>query len=101
MSPCGTLYLIPVPISEESLSRSIPPYNTGIVCDLRNFIAEDPKIARRFLKQIGYPDISAASVGILNEHTASGELEQLLDPLLKGYDTGLMSDAGCPGIADP
>jgi 16S rRNA (cytidine1402-2'-O)-methyltransferase len=97
----GTLFLLPVPISEESGARSIPAYNIETVNRLSYFIGEDAKQARRFLKICGYPDISKAVISILNEHTEAGDHSPLIEPLLKGHDLGLMSDAGCPGIADP
>lgn len=99
--PLGTLYLLPVPISETDLSLVTPNYNSELVNSLTCFIAEDAKNARRFLKQCGYNDISKADISELNEHTKSGNFSELLQPLLNGNNIGLLSDAGCPGIADP
>lgn len=101
MSEYGKLYLLPVPISEESANNFIPEYNFTIVRNLNNFIAEDAKTARRFLKWFGYPKIENAEIFLLNEHTKNNNVFELLQPLLEGKDVGLMSDAGCPGIADP
>ena len=101
MSHPGKLYLLPVPIAEENGHKFIPQYNAEIVKTLKKFIVEDAKTARRFLKGFGYPVIQDAEILLLNEHTKSGELSALLNPLLQGQDMGLMSDAGCPGIADP
>lgn len=99
--PSGTLYLLPVPIGETPLRRVLPEFNTELVKTLTFFIAEDAKNARRFLKQCGYETISNAQIEELNEHNQSGNLNELLKPLLNGNNIGLMSDAGCPGIADP
>ncbi len=101
MSQYGKLYLLPVPISEENVNNFIPEYNFTIVRSLTNFIAEDAKTARRFLKWFGYPKIENAEIFLLNEHTKNNNVFELLQPLLEGKDVGLMSDAGCPGIADP
>jgi 16S rRNA (cytidine1402-2'-O)-methyltransferase len=97
----GKLYLLPVPISEESGASHIPDYNSTIVKTLTKFIAEDAKTARRFLKVFGYPKIENAEIVLLNEHTKSDEIGGLISNLLQGENVGLMSDAGCPGIADP
>jgi 16S rRNA (cytidine1402-2'-O)-methyltransferase len=101
MKACGKLYLLPVPISDNALRDYLPEHNLTVVNNLRKFIAEDLKTARRFLKSCGYADISKAEISTLNEHTKESEREALLKNLLNGEDVGLMSDAGCPGIADP
>lgn len=92
---------MPVPITEEGGQQHIPAYNGSVIKDLIYFIAEDAKTARRFLKGAAYPDLGKAEILLLNEHTRDGDLSGLLAPLLDGHDVGLMSDAGCPGIADP
>jgi 16S rRNA (cytidine1402-2'-O)-methyltransferase len=97
----GKLYLLPVPVSEESGLEHIPAFNSGIVNSLKFFIAEDAKTARRFLKLCNYPVIANAEILLLNEHSKPGQMPDLLQPLLLGENVGLMSDAGCPGIADP
>jgi 16S rRNA (cytidine1402-2'-O)-methyltransferase len=101
MALLGKLYLIPVPISDESGKIHIPEHNLEIVKGLKVFIAEDAKTARRFLKLFQYPKIEDAEILVLNEHTKSGEIAGLITQLMQGINVGLMSDAGCPGIADP
>ena len=102
MPAAGKLYLLPVPINEgEGGNQFIPEYNLSVIKTLTYFIAEDAKTARRFLKWFNYPVIERAEISLLNEHTREAELEGLLKTLLNGHDVGLMSDAGCPGIADP
>jgi 16S rRNA (cytidine1402-2'-O)-methyltransferase len=95
------LYLIPVPIGETPVDRVIPAYNLKVIRSLKHFVAEDAKTARRFLKAFGYEDLSSANIELLNVQSKPGELQSLLEPLKNGNDLGLMSDAGCPGIADP
>lgn len=93
--------MLPVPVTEEKTTEHIPEYNLHTVRSLEHFIAEDAKTTRKNLKLFGYPAIEKAQVHLLNEHTKKESIPSLLSPLLSGQDTGLMSDAGCPGIADP
>jgi 16S rRNA (cytidine1402-2'-O)-methyltransferase len=97
----GILYLIPSPLGDSALLETMPAFNLELVKRLIHFVAEDAKTARRFLKRCGYADLQQAQLTLLNEHSKTGETIHLLAPLLQGHDVGLMSDAGCPGIADP
>ena len=101
MSQYGKLYLLPVPISDDGVNHFIPEYNLTILRGLTDFIAEDAKTARKFLKWFSYPKIEAAEIVLLNEHTKTNNMLELIKPLMEGKNVGLMSDAGCPGIADP
>jgi 16S rRNA (cytidine1402-2'-O)-methyltransferase len=101
MGSLGKLYMLPVPISEASANDYLPEHNFKVVRNLQHFIAEDAKTARRFLKWFGYQPIDRAQITLLNEHTRLSEITSLLEPIMTGSDMGLMSDAGCPGIADP
>lgn len=98
----GTLYLIPTPLGDTPLDQVLPAETLRRVAGLSDFVVEHAKTARAFLKQVGtrlpLQDLCLAE---LNEHTAPAELEKLLEPLLAGRDVGLLSEAGCPGIADP
>jgi len=97
----GKLYLFPTTISEAEIDHVIPQLNIQLIRNIKQFIAEDAKTARRFLKLCTYPNIQQANIEILNQHTESGSIAELINPLLRGEDMGLMSDAGCPGVADP
>lgn len=97
----GILYLFPVTLGETPAAKLIPAYNSELIREITFFIAEDAKEARRFLKACGYPDLSKAEILLLNEHTKAGDVSSLLKPMLAGNNMGLLSDAGCPGIADP
>ncbi len=97
----GILYLIPVPLSETEKYDTILPASVDVVSKLQYFIAEDLKKARQFLKRCNYPAIVSAEISLLNEHAVAGIELELLKPLLAGNDVGLISDAGCPAIADP
>ncbi|MCX8143986.1 MAG: SAM-dependent methyltransferase [Bacteroidia bacterium] len=95
------LYLIPNFIGEERWEWAFPEINRTIVNSLSYFIAEDAKACRYLLKQAGYPDISKANIVEYNEHSDDSSVEHLTKPLLEGHSMGLVSEAGCPVIADP
>ena len=98
----GRLYLIPVTLGGSDYSAVIPEKVLSITRQLRFFIVEDLRSARRFLRLIdkSFP-IDESIFFELNEHTREDGISQFLEPLMKGSDTGLMSEAGLPGIADP
>ena len=102
-SVLGSLFLIPTPLGEEtSFDKIFPPYNSEIVNSIDVFIAEDAKSARRFLKQTGFKkSFDEITIYLLNEHSKDLDTKNYLDVALKGKNIGLLSDAGCPGIADP
>lgn len=101
MSQKGILYLFPVTLGNSVLEDVLPKRNIDLIKQLTFFIAENAKEARAFLKQCQYPDITKAQFSLINQHVKSEELSSFINPLIKGQDMGLMSDAGCPGIADP
>jgi 16S rRNA (cytidine1402-2'-O)-methyltransferase len=101
MPSYGTLYLLPVTLGECELESVLPKRNIDLIKTLNYFIAENAKDARAFLKQCAYPEISRAEFSLINQHCKQDELQSFLEPLLQGHNMGLMSDAGCPGIADP
>lgn len=96
------LYLLPVTLGDTALERVIPEYNTSIISQLHHFIVENVRTARRFIKKVSPDfDIDAAQFFELNQHTHPGEIEGFLKPLFEGYSMGVISEAGCPAIADP
>lgn len=97
----AVLYLLPVGLGDAPIEDVLPGKNLGLVKTLRYFICENAKESRAFLKQCHYPDISLADLSELNKHVDPKDLLSFLDPISKGHSMGLMSDAGCPGIADP
>lgn len=96
------LYLIPVLLDETSVEQVIPTYNIQLVSDLKFFIVENIRTARRFLKKCA-PDINIDSLTFfeLNKHTDKKDITSFLDPMKSGNSIGIMSEAGCPGVADP
>ena len=102
MSQTGTLYLIPTPLGGERLETVLPADTVAMARKLTHFIVEAPKTARAHLKLFGTEhELRSLWMQELNEHTKDSELAALLAPLLAGQDVGLMSEAGCPGVADP
>lgn len=93
--------MIPVPICDENPLAMVPEGNLEICRQLIYFVGEDEKTTRRNLKLFGYASIQEAQISVINEHNRHLNHSSLLQPLLEGHDVGLMSDAGCPGIADP
>jgi 16S rRNA (cytidine1402-2'-O)-methyltransferase len=98
----GTLYLIPCTLGDTPADQVLPQHVISIARKLQNFVVEQPKTARQFLSALKPEQpIQALHFATLNEHTAANELPELLAPLLAGHDVGIISEAGCPGIADP
>ena len=96
------LYLIPVNISDAPLSDAIPTGNLEIVKGIRHFVVENIRTARRFLKRWDRSfDIDSMTFYELNGHTDPHAVASFLDPLRNGEPVGVMSEAGCPGVADP
>jgi len=98
----GKIYLVPVTLGGEDFNYVIPASVISITRDIRYFVVEEIRSARRYLRLIDkvFP-IEESHFEILNEHTGDTDISNYLDPCFKGYDLGLMSEAGLPGIADP
>jgi 16S rRNA (cytidine1402-2'-O)-methyltransferase len=98
----GTLYLLPCTLGDTPAEQVLPQHVINIARRLKHFVVEQPKTTRQFLSALKpeHP-IQSLHFATLNEHTESRELEGLLTPLLAGEDVGIVSEAGCPGIADP
>jgi 16S rRNA (cytidine1402-2'-O)-methyltransferase len=98
----GTLYLIPCTLGDTPAEQVLPQHTINIARQLSHFVVEQPKTARQFLSALKpLQPIQSLHMASLNEHTTSNELAELLAPLLAGHDVGIISEAGCPGIADP
>jgi len=99
----GTLYLIPVPLGAAiAPADSLPANVLEVVRPLTHFVVENAKSARAFLKAAGTEQpLQALQLEELNEHTRAEALDRLLSPLRSGHDVGLLSEAGCPAVADP
>ena len=97
----GSLFLIPAPLGDESVAW-LPAAEAAKVLHIRHFVVEAEKTARRHLKALGVSTpIRELAMSTLNEHTKPADVAALLAPLLAGEDVGLISEAGCPAVADP
>ncbi len=99
----AVLYLIPVTLGETELSHVLPQKNIEIIKSLTHFIVEDIKSARRFLAQCDKTlKIETFTFYELNEHTDLKSIGNYLNPIIKnGISMGVISEAGCPAVADP
>ncbi len=101
MKQKGKIYLIPTTLGEDVL-HTIPPYVIQEIRRIETYIAERAKTARHFLKavEIGKP-LNMITVFELDKHNPKEGIEAFIQPALDGQDIGLLSEAGCPGVADP
>ena len=98
----AALYLIPVQLSEGDLTTVLPQFNIAVVSEIKHYIVENVRSARRFLKKCDKNiDINSLTFAELNKHTRPEDIAPMLTPLEKGEAVGIISEAGCPAIADP
>jgi len=98
----GTLWLLPVALGDTPWQNYLPAATRESACRLTHFVVENAKTARAELKRIGHPlPLRELAIEQLPETPAPADMERLLAPLLAGHDLGLMSEAGCPAVADP
>ena len=96
------LYLIPNLLGDTPVEQVLPAYNHEIIMGIRHFIVEDVRTARRFLKLVNRSiDIDQLTFYTLNKHTNPEEVASMLKPLEEGSPMGVISEAGCPAVADP
>lgn len=96
------LYLIPNVLSDSSWQSVLPAQIHPILTNTKHFIVENIRTARRFMKQVNREiNIDECTFYELNKRTKSSELPNFLKPLEQGFDVGVISEAGCPGVADP
>lgn len=95
--------MVPCPIADDGdMARVLPEYNADIVRSINYFVVENLRTGRRFLSRVGMGrPIDTLKMAELNEHTAPAEVEALIAPILAGEDCAMISEAGCPGVADP
>lgn len=97
------LYLFPVPLDNDApVGRSLPSWNVEPLREIRHFVVENVRSARRFLKKCDRAiDIDLIEFTVLDEHTAPEDVPAMLRPLEEGKPMGVISEAGCPAVADP
>lgn len=96
------LYLLPVTLGDTPLDKVLPSYNLEVIAHICHFIVEDVRSARRFLKKVNKEfDIDSMTFYPLNKHTSPADISGYLKPLQEGNPMGVISEAGCPAVADP
>ncbi len=95
------LFLIPCTLGGK-LENSIPNGNKAVILATKHFIVENIRTARRFLKQVERTiDIDSLTFYELNQHTDRTRISEYLSPIAQGENVGIISEAGCPAVADP
>lgn len=98
----ASLYLIPVTLGDTPIESVLPSYNKEVILGIRHFIVEDVRSARRFLKKVDRGiEIDSLTFYPLNKHTSPEDIAGYLEPLAAGAPMGVISEAGCPAVADP
>lgn len=96
------LYLLPVTLGDTPVEKVLPAYNKEIIVEIKHFIVEDVRSARRFLKKVeSQINIDELTFYPLNKHTSPEAISGYLKPLMEGNPMGVISEAGCPAVADP
>lgn len=98
----GKLYLIPTTLGESNAEEVLPQLVKRVIETVDHYIVENEKTARKSIRAV-FPEKIQSSLllSTLNKHTDISEHNEMLQPCLKGINIGLMSEAGCPGVADP
>lgn len=98
----AALYLLPTTLGDTPIEKVLPAYNKEVILGIKHFIVEEVRTARRFLKKVDSSiNIDELTFYPLNKHTSSEEISGYLKPLLSGSPMGVISEAGCPAVADP
>lgn len=96
------LYLIPVTLGDTPVSQVLPDYNREIILQIKYFIVEDVRSARRFLKKVDKSiNIDSLTFFSIGKHASPDDYVSYLKPLEQGFSMGVISEAGCPAVADP
>jgi len=98
----GVLFLIPVPLAENAAHKTFTAYNIEVINSINTYIVENEKTARKFLKEAGIKTPqSELVIHDYGKHKRGNSMVPFFKELMTGTDVGLMSEAGCPGVADP
>jgi len=98
----GDVYLIPNVIAEGTQHQVIPDHVRSALVEIKDFLAEDVRTARRYFSSLHlFPSIEALHFEVLSKDTDASTLDTLFTPVFEGRNLGIVSDAGCPGVADP
>lgn len=98
----GTLYLIPSTMGDSPVNLNVPQTNKNLILKLKYFIVENVRTARRFMKKVDKTvDIDSITFFVLDKRTKVSQIPTFLKPINSGHSIGVLSEAGCPGVADP
>lgn len=98
----GKLYLLPVPLADNTAAGVLPALHTELINRINHYVVENEKTARKWLKEMGLKTPqSELNIEVYGKHSEKQSLSGYFKPLKEGHDVALMSEAGCPGIADP
>ncbi len=98
----GKLYLIPTIIADETEQAVIPAHVRNVLPSIQHFLAEDIRTARRYLSSLKvFESIEVLHLQVLDKKTKEGELKAFFEPVEEGHPLGVLSESGCPGVADP
>jgi 16S rRNA (cytidine1402-2'-O)-methyltransferase len=98
----GNVYLIPCSISDNTSDAITTPYLKAVLPEIRYFLAENVRTARRYLSSLRiYESIESLSFEVLDKDTGVNALPEMFKPLMQGNHLGIISESGCPGVADP
>ena len=98
----GIVYLIPCPIGDNNPANVLPADTIKIIHELDHFIVENEKTCRQFIRAAGHPkQIRDLNFEVLNKHTHPSDILEFIQPCFEGKSVGIISESGCPGIADP
>lgn len=102
MAKKGKLFLIPTNIAEDNVQVVIPQQVLLALKDIQFFLAENTRTARRYLSVLKiYDSIESLTFQVLDKETKEAEIDALMAPVLDGNNIGVISESGCPGVADP
>jgi len=99
--PAGKMYIIPSPISDSDIKDVLPLKVIETIHSLDTFFVENIRTSRRFLSRTGVKNIQDIHFEVLDKNTDQQKIENFIQTVRNGKDVGIMSEAGCPGIADP
>ena len=98
----GALYLIPSTLGEGDPRFALPDSVYEATQNIKHYAVENIRSARRFLIKMQIPfEIDELTFSELNKRTGAAEMDSILKPLISGHNVGIVSEAGCPGVADP
>ena len=98
----NALYLIPSTMSDAPVGDVLPAGNIALCREIKHYVVENIRTARRFLKRCDRDiDIDSLTFTVLDEHTSPADVPAMLAPIEQGLPVGVISEAGCPAVADP